>query len=330
MAGSPVVAGDSFAAGLRAEFLGTYKRMYESKRAILERVMRLGIPSTRRTEDYFYWNAAPHVIRWVRGESMTSGGFGGVKFSVLNHRWARAIEWYNEDLQDDQTKSLMQHASQLGESAAGVAERIFFQMIRVATDADLLPAVPSAPDGAAIWAATAAGAARFGATGGNIVTGGGVTTTALIRTDYWKARQQFKLFQDGVGQPLLDESATDGSCMVIYGAANEQIFNETFNRDLFHSVVSTTGAAVSDDLLAVGKRPILWSTQRITDNDWIVALTGTLIKAVFEQTREAMQQQTATYSNSDRSRETGIESIRFWMRSGFGVALPYSAIQINN
>lgn len=326
MPGAPVIAGASFAAGLRSEFLSTYRRMEREKRELLSRVMRLDIPSTRRTEDYFFWESAPHIRIWLRGETMTSKAFKGVKFSITNYRWAHAIEWYNEDLQDDQTKSLLDHARGLGRSAAILDERVFFQLIRQATDLDLLQTLPNAPDGAAIFATTAAGSARFGATNGNLLTGSGVAAAADIRTDYWAAVEQFKLFQDTEGQPLFDDDITDGAFVVVYNAANEQVFAEAFLRE----IIQGSSAGVSDEIRAAGKTPQLWSTQRITDNDWFVVAAGAEVKPVFSQLREGMSEVIATMQNSDTARATGLESIRFKKRKGFGVSTPYAGIQINN
>lgn len=326
MPGAPVIAGASFAAGLRSEFLSTYRRMLGEKRELLSRVMRLDIPSTRRTEDYFFWESAPHIRIWLRGDTMTAKSFKGVKFSITNFRWAHAIEWYNEDLQDDQTKSLLDHARGLGRSAAILDERVLFQLLREATDLDLLQAQPTAPDGSAIFATTAGGAARFGATNGNLLTGGGVASAAAIRTDYWAAVAQIKQFQDTEGQPLFDDDVTDGAYTVFYGAANEEVFAQAFLRE----IIQGSSAGVSDEIRAAGKTPLLWSTQRITDNDWFLAASSAEVKPVFSQLREPMSEVIATMQNSDIARETGLESIRFKMRKGFGVSTPYAAVKLNN
>lgn len=326
---APVVAGSSFRGGLRSELLGTYARQYEGIRATLQGAMTMDIPSDKRAEFYFYWESAPHFARWAYGEPMSEESFKGIQFEVPNHRWAKAISWQADDLADDVTRSLLTHARGLGQSAAMIDERVFFQILLGSTDNDLLPSVPNAPDGSSLFAGTSS--TRFGATDGNIVT---ATTTGVtedeIRTNYWTARQRFRLFQDTKGQPLLNDGVVDGPALVIFNAANESTFAAAFQRSTFPvPSEASAGAGVSDEIAASGKTPTLRPTQRITDDDWFVFLTSVQLKPIFSQAREALREVIANMQNSDLARQFDEESIRFKMRKGYGVALPYGAIQIN-
>ena len=71
----PVIAGSSFTPGLRTEFLNTYTFTYDGIKGGLSKVMRLGIPSDKDKEVYFFWESAPHVKRWIRGQTMPSKNF---------------------------------------------------------------------------------------------------------------------------------------------------------------------------------------------------------------------------------------------------------------
>jgi len=319
---APVVAGASFRAGIRSEVLATYQRQYAGIQAQLGGAMTFDVPSDKRSEFYFYYESAPHIQRWIYGEAVPEKGFRGIQYEVINRRWGEAITWQADDEADDQTRSLVSHAQGLGQSAAFLDERVFFQIIREDTaDVALLPSIPNAPDGNAIWFAT-----RFGATSGNLMTGTGVATAAAVRTDYWAIREQFKLFQDTEGQPLFDSSVTDGPALVIYGAANEEVFAEAFLRE----IIQGTSAGISDEIRASGKTPVLLSTQRITDNDWWAFMSNARIKAVMGQTRESIREDRATEANSDIARKFDERSIRFKMRKGYGINLPTGGIKNNN
>ena len=323
---APVMAGQSFRAGLRNEVLGTYRRQYEGLRNVLESLAMLDRPSDKRSEFYFYYESAPHLQRWIYGESVPESGFKGIQYEIINRRWGGAITWQADDAADDQTRSLISQAQELGRSAAGLDERVLMQIVREATDSKLLPSIPNAPDGAAIWNTTAGGSNRFGATNGNLITGGGVASAAAIRTDYWKARQQFNLFQDTEGEPLFDGAITDGSALLVYGAANEEVFTAAFLRE----IIQGTSAGISDEIRASGKTPRLRSTQRITDNDWFVILDVPQIKPTLVQVREPIQEARATEQNSDIARKFDEHSMRFKMRKGYGVNIPYAGVKINN
>ena len=339
MAGQPVLAGATFAAGILAQALGTYKQQYEVMKNRLGGCMELDYPSTRREEIYAYYDTAPFLNRWPVGENMEAGTFKGVRFSVLNHRWAQSVSWNASDAADDQTGGLMAQARQIGQNAAMLDERLFFQVLTGTTDTDLLPsATPNAPDGVALYNATdGTGAVRFGVSGGNIVTGN-VTSAIQCRTAYWTALGQFRNMQDTQGQPLHDEAVIDGPKILIYGAANEQVFRESFiqNQVAGQAMTGATPSASSPDIAASSNLiqdsdqvPSLWSTQRISDNDSFLFLENSPIKAAFSQLREPLREQVATFDNSDVARDTGVESVRFWLRKGLGVNLPYQTLNLN-
>ena len=337
MAGQPVLAGATFAAGILAQALGTYKQMYEVSKKRLGGCMELDYPSTRREEIYAYMTNPPVLNRWPVGENMEAGTFKGVRYTCLNHRFAQSVSWNESDAQDDTLSSLLLTARGIGANAAQLDERIFFQILNGTTDTDLLPsATPNAPDGAALYSATdGAGGARFGVSGGNIVTGN-IDSSIQLRTAYWTAMGQFRNMQDTQGQPLHDESVIDGPKILIYGAANEQVFREAFLQNQVAGIAdagadpsSLNIAGVSNLIHDSNQIPTLWSTQRIIDNDSYLFLENSPIKAIFSQLREPLREQIATMDNSDIARSTGISSVRFWLRKGVSPNLPYQSIQLN-
>lgn len=329
----PVAAANSFTAGLLSEFLATYERKYKGLSDRLAKNMAMGLAGhDRRTQTYFYWEAVPHFRRWILGQDMPESSFGGVQFEVTVREWAQSISWRFTDRQDDQTSSLVQHSRGLASSFALQDERVFFQILTAATDAALLPSIPTAPDGANLFATTAGGADRFGISGGNIRTGSGVATSGALLTDFYASRARARQFQDGQGQPLLDDDVLDGPMTIYYGAANEQVFREAFLQQLrpLAASTATSNAGISNVVLDSGHQLRLVSTQRITDNDWFIFMDNVDIKPIFSVERQPVQEVVETFENSDNVRRSGIESIRFWNRRAYGVALPYAAIQVNN
>lgn len=330
MAGQPILAGSAFSAGILAQANGTYRRMYETVTNRLSGCMQIDIPSTRRQEIFHYFESAPYLARWPIGTGMEAGSFKGVRYTALNHRWAKNIEWNFDDAQDDQTNSLLTQARQIGTNAAMLDERVFFQILLGGSDADLLPSVPNAPDGVAIYNDDA----RFGLADGNTADGE-VDSGNIIRSKYWSALSAFKRMQDTQGQPLHDETVIDGPKLLIYDATDELAFQEAFIQNQVAGVAitntqptgSTEIAGVSNVAQDANQVPTIWSTQRISDNSYYVFLENSLIKPVFSMLREPLREQIATFDNSDVARDKGIESVRFWLRKGFGVNLPYSTFR---
>ena len=234
---------------------------------------------------------------------------------------------------------MVDHARGLGESYALLQERIFFQLLQGETDPDLLPdaATMTAPDGATLFSATHGDTTdRFGVSGGNTLTGTG-TTISNIRQDFFSALVRFKLFKDTEGQPMWSDSFVDGPYIIVYPAQLEEVMRESFTQR-YHvqdaGGVATTdkmSPAVSNVILDSGQKVQLWGTQRLSDsNDFYIFMASSDVKPIFSQERQPLTDVVETFENSDTVRRTGIESIRFLSRHGFGLSLPYSIIKVTN
>lgn len=328
---NPIIAGASFAPGLKTEFLRTYYRQYDGIRDEVARYMRLGLPSDKDQERYFFWESAPHMKRWIRGTPMSSKAFKGVTYTATNYEWARAVDWHFADEQDDQTKSMVDQARSLGQSFALLEERCFFQILTGGSDADLLPSVPTAPDGQNLFATTDGVSARFGATSGNSLTGTG-TSQAQINADFFSVMAQFRLFQDTEGQPLWDKRTLDAPVTLLIPANGTLMlaFGAVFQNQLTHSVISSTGAAISNVIKAMGFQVRLVFTQRLTGNSWYAVLEGADVKPTFSQLRQSPAEINANFDNSDVVRNTGFKGLGFYGRYGFGVSTPYAVVKVTN
>ena len=327
--GQIVVSANTLTAGIRSEFANTYKASYDVVKTRLANVMELGVPSSRLTELYAYYESAPQARLWTRGDAIPVDEFSSVQFSVTNRDFGIRIEWQEQDREDDQTRSLMDRARDAGRSFAQLPERVLFQYMTGATDPDLMPAIPNAPDGAALYSTTdGAGGARFGITNGNLLTGTGVATSAAVRTDFFSAIDQVRGFQDTKGAPLWNDSILESGWTVIYGVHNDQTFREAF----IQGRTLDGGAALTNIILDSGLKVSLWATQRIGtgDDDWFIFANTPGKRAMFQQVRRTLRESYGNMSNSDSARQTKVEHIQWDERSGYGVALPYQTVKVNN
>jgi hypothetical protein len=308
-----VVASQVLANGLRTEFADTYltvqNRQQDSRLALL---MDLGISAWNRQHEFAYFNAAPHLAFWRRGDAIPTDAMTSVQFTVPVHNWGRRVPWHKDDRADDQTQSLFDMARMAGQSAALLPERMFFDCLTNSTNT--LPAVPLAPDGASFFATTAGGLNRFGVSSGNLLTGNGVASTSVILQDYYRTQAQYRLFQDGKGQPLYI-----------------QVFEQAFLQRRQGSATAATGSP-TNIVQDASRNVTLWPTARITDNDWFVFLADPPKKATFLLDRQGVVEYTSLVgdNNGDRTRDTGEEYVQWERRAGAGIALPYAAIKVDN
>lgn len=329
--GQPVISSSQMLQWVKSDFADTYKRQVASLEPRLSTIMNLSVPSSKLIEHYGYYLAAPHMKIWRNGETISSKAFSSVSFSVQNYNWGIRVEWNENDRRFDQTQTIRDRAADAGRSAAMLKERAAFQILTGATDNDLLPAVPNAPDGVGFFSATdGSGANRFGVSSGNLLAGSGVASPTAIRTDFWNAVEQFKLFQDGEGQPYWEPSMLDSTGFtIICGAANEQVFREAFAQRVTQGSAAATNS-VSNIILDAGVSVDIWTTQRISDNDWFVFVKNAPKKALFCQVAKEPEEKWATMDNSDSVRDSRQEYYQVDSIYGFGLSLPVSAMKVNN
>lgn len=329
---SEVIAASVLANGLRTEFADTYTKIRNRQAdSRIGKIMDLGIGATNRRHEFGYFEAAPHMEQWRRGSTIPTDGMGSVQFTVPVYNWARRVKWHKDDRKDDQTSSLFEAAKMAGESAALLPERMFFDLIGGTTTT--LPAVPLAPDGAAMFATTAGGVARFGISSGNLLTGTGVASTATVLADYYSVLMQFLQFQDGKGQPLLNAGIVDQGLIIVHSAADLDVFEAAFLQKRQGSVLGTdAGVTPSNVVIDASRNVELMASSRLATGDWYAFLRAAPKKATFALDREGLRefQSLEGDNNSDHVRDTGEEYVQWELRMGAGIALPYAAIKVNN
>lgn len=332
-----VLASNLLINGLRQEFTDTYtgirNRQSDSRLAM---VMDLGLGATNRYHDMAYIEAGPHVELWPRGDAIPQDGMDSVQFRATVHNWGRRVQWHADDRADDQTQSLLDASRMAGESFGLLPERMFFDLVNGTTGT--LPAVPLAPDGSSMFATThttgsGAGAARFGATSGNLLTGTGIASTSTIQADYYSALKQFLLFQDGKGQPLLAPEVVQAGVIVIHAAADLAIFEAAFQQVRQGRVMGTDAGTTPSNVIIDSNRNVdLWASPRLATGDWYVFLKNPPKKATFRLERASVMEESSMRgdNNGDHTRTTGLEYIQWHAREGAGIALPYAAVKVNN
>jgi len=334
---SNVIASEVLANGLRTEFADTYTKIRNRQADGRLGIVMDGIGATNRSHTFAYFEAAPHMTYWRRGDTVPSDAMGSVQFTANVYEWARRVKWSKFDRKDDQTQSLFDAAKMAGESAGLLSERFFFDLLGNTTNT--LPAVPNAPDGAGFFSTTnGASGNRFGVTDGNLLTGTGVASTSTILADYYSAIEQFLLFQDGKGQPMLSPEAVQSGVLIIHPAADLQMFETAFHQmrqgvlGPDNTADAVTSVSVSNIVRDASRNVELWASPRIATGDWYVFLKNPPKKATFTLDREGIQEFASLEgdNNGDHTRNTGEEYVQWETRQGAAIALPYGAIKINN
>lgn len=320
-----VKSGQTLAAGLVATFQNTYRQTYDGVLPDLRRVMQVDVPAATRTVTYALHDTPPYPKRQELGDPVTEQVFQSKQMSVTNYEYSVLIPWYRRDRTDNQIGDLMGHASSAAQNYASLDSRA---LIEIATGSlDLLPAAPTSPDGAGLFSATDGdGNDRFSVSNGNIEGGAG-TSAANITTDWHSVLARFDAMKNTKGQPFF-ESSSASTTFTIYAPSDlRAAFIGAFKAEL----IQGSSAAPSNTIIASGEQVRLVFTTRLDGtNDWLVFRDDAPVRAVFSQLRQPLRSFTATEENSDVARKSGIESVKFTMEKGWGVNVPYAAVQVTN
>lgn len=334
----PVNASLSFARGLKSTFIDTYKRNNAKLNPSLSAVMDMGQASDGAAEDFFYYLSAPHPVRTAKGASTPRAAFGGRRFRALNYNYKVAIEWHEDDEADDQTGGLVDQARSAAGNFTLLPERVFFQILQGTTDTDLLPSIPNAGDGAALYSTTnGSGTARFGATGGNSLTGLDLTTAADWQSSFYQGVEQFDQFEDTEGQPLdLGSRAHANGITLVFNSDNRELAAKAFRQSQNVAIIQNAGgtenvaaAAQSNFIIDSGLTVDLFPSPRVTDSKLRLFIRNFGEKAIFMQTREALKDNLQDRATSDITKDNGMKALFWKWRGGFSpCGEPFMTVQV--
>ena len=244
--------------------------------------------------------------------------------NVANLHYARGVEWLRSHILDDRTGGvggqLMRRARETGQKFGDLRLRVLHQIITAATNADLLPSVPNAYDGSALFISTT----RYGNAAGNIVTGGGITSVALMHVDIYALIKRFRDMLDTQSRFIWSGDDVDKGIMLLGGPSSEHILDLAVHAE----VIQGSSAGVSNPIRKKNVETHILSD--ITDDDIFGFLTGVELKPLLIQEREALQETESDFSNSDDAKNKHLFSLNFFERLGFGVLAPMTAVKINN
>lgn len=339
MPATPIVNTENLVGFLLNNFKDAYDRSEVDQAAFLDGIFdEWG--SERRSETYGYTESAPYPKRWVRGQDRRMSAFNSVSWSTSAVDWSVGVQWHKNDAEDNQLKDTLSKASQAGNHWGSLKTRVVTQLLEAATNFDLLAAIPNAPDGAALFATTAGGSARYGVTGGNLLTGNGVATPEAITKDFYLGLQQFLLMLDTEGMPLWDPTVLNSGVLIVAPVAAMKMFYEAFKLQLTVRTADATGAALgtvvaatatSNLAQAAGVPVTLWFNPLLTDSsDWYMALKGSPVKPFYRQIRRALESHYQDDANSDEARKTKVHGLMWDSREGYGLGPAYSLIKVNN
>lgn len=318
-----VLAGNMLQIGLNSAFWDIYEQYKRTENPLLPEVMAVDQPSDGRYETYGAFQTAPYPELTYMGEPTPFGAFDALQWTTINYPYEIGVAWHRDDLADDKTKSLYQMAESAGEHFGTIRERWLADLLN--GSATILPAIPNAADGSAMFVNTT----RFGQANGNTVATTG-TTAAALKTDFWSAVTRYYQFTDPKGQPFLSPENLK-SFIIMIPPALQSAALEAFSNPitLAGALTSTSNGPIPNNIMTAGLEVKLWVNPYLSSSTvWFVFAKNVRKKACYQQTREALQRYDLNPTNNSNSVLMKQDGIVWRRRDGVGVALPVNAIKV--
>ena len=320
---------ESLQAGIQSALMETWRQDYPVY-AEQQKVFLHYLPYTNiRSADYSFKNRIPFPLPYPYGDNRIHQSFKDVKITVKIFPYQMTIGWDERDAADDQMADLKTHVSQSAKRFLQLPDVLIGEYLG-GTAVYNYSGLLNASDGVGLYSTVDGdGAARFGVTGGNVITGQGVNTTAKIHNDIINCRRRFlQMTEPVVGQPLHDPDNVmyNRMCFVVPPQL-DGVFNQLSDQDLIYSD-PTINTAQSNFLKSKIKYKV---NQRLADtNDWFVVLESGFWKPFAYRAPQTLRQLFATMQNSDISRETMQELVYADLRIGISPWCPWTTIQVSN
>lgn len=335
---NPVLSGDALTGRLATEFQDTWKMGQVTDKDFIAKVMRIDMGYSEKlteTKTFAFYEDAPVASIWAAGVDRKISAFRARQFSAISYRFQNAVEWNRRDRLYTQV-DLISQARRAGDSYAALHDRIGAQMITQTADADLLPALPNAADGAAFWSAlNGDGNNRYGVAGGNIVAQTGVTAAA-VRADFYSALERIARFVTPTsGQPVWNSRQVADSTFYVAGRSEFlDVFLEAFRAQTVWSDNAGAGAGaagVTNIILAGGQKVVTvpWNRIAAGNSSLYVFMSGASIEPpMFHIQDSGLQVTEKTALNSDRSVFADVEGVYWVDDRTYGLGNVYQSVVI--
>uniref|UniRef100_A0A6H1ZGH8 Capsid protein n=1 Tax=viral metagenome TaxID=1070528 RepID=A0A6H1ZGH8_9ZZZZ len=317
-------------AGVQADLAATWQRDFPIYKEMQEAFLFYLPYTTIRNAPYAFKDRIPFPRPYPYGKGRDHQGFKDRLINVGLIPFELTLGWDRRDALDDQLKDLERHVSTgmqryfqlpdvlIGEYMSGVA-------------AYNIDGLQLCFDGVSLYSATDGdGNARFGVTGGNIITGQGVSTTARVMSDIIKIRRRFLEMKEPVtNQPLHNsKDIVYNNIHYIIPAHLDGIFSQIQEQELIYSDPTIVN---SQSNMLKGKIKYTINQRLSADsNSFFAVLKADYWRPFAYRAPQDVNTIFATIQNSDRSREFAEDGFYSDMRIGIAPWCPFTTVKNNN
>jgi phage major head subunit gpT-like protein len=282
--------------------------------------------NTVRTAQYAWKEAVPFPKLWEFDQGRSHQTFQDRKIEVAVHAYEATIDVRGYDLEDDQIGDGKSHIQTVVERFLQIPQKLYAEYLNAV--ADLNPQLLNAFDGVGLFSTIDGnGDARFGATGGNIVTGSGVSVSAFTN-DLFEVQERALSFLDTKNQILNgpDDVKFSNFHVVVPKELNE-VAQKVAQSEYLRTDLSNN---TSENNILKGQFEVHINNLLTDSSDWYVIINHRNWKPFVVRQRRDVRAIWADMTNSDRARETNQETLYADLRTGISPWAPWSIVKVNN
>lgn len=319
------VINESMRAGVLSNLADTFRQKQPKFEEAVKPLVKELPSENLREASYAFKFDLPRPKFWPYGKGRTYQTFKDAKIPVPLLNYELTVPWNDFDAKDDQMGDMMTHINSAVDNYGQLPVILFSEYFNgVAVD---LPYLSLAYDGVSLFSAVDGdGNARFGVTGGNLMTSSGINAAGVIH-DFCLAQQRFVSFLSPTARlPMFDATMASFSNMI---AIIPPTLNEIFKK------VSESSDIRIDSSNIVSESNFLKSSFRyvmnpsLTDtSNWYIVLNHEYLKPFVYRAPKKIESIIADASNSDHAREFNEYALYSHVRLGCAIYFPMTIIKI--
>jgi hypothetical protein len=317
----------SLQAGIRRELMDIWKQKYPIYRQQQEKAIRMLPQINLREATYAFKESLPFPNLWPYGMPRQYQTFKDKAITMAVVPYELTIPWSVWDERDDQLGDIRSHVQMAVERFLQLPDVLFAEYLNAA--ASLNPSLYNCYDGAALFSSVDGnGDARYGVTGGNIITGSGLTAAGLI-TDLAQVQERaLKMVDPTASKPLFAADDVKFNAMFVIGPPEANaVLQKVSNAEM----IWQTGQAITSETNWL-KGTFQWdlNSYLTTSKSLYVIVQHPFWKPVIFRGPEQVESIIADMTNSDRSREVNENVAYASIRCRMGPFFPATIFKINN
>lgn len=280
-----------------------------------------------RMATYVFKEALPFPKLWMYETGRQYDSFMDRKIDVSIFPYQLTVTWNGFAADDDQIGDFQEHAKSAIDRYKALPYTLAMEYFN--GTALQLPWLALTYDGASLFSSTDGdGNDRLGVSGGNILTGSGVSPEGVMN-DLAAAQRRFMAFLDPTARmPIFDGKAADYSKMIaIVPTAMNAIMKKVSEAEYIKSNLANI---VSETNFFKGQIEYQVNQLLTDSSDWYIVLRHPYYKPLVSRDMSKLESIDQTPQNSDRGRETNEYGVYTHTRLGMAPFFPGCILKVNN